>query len=362
MEEHNISTQDFSNYLQMGAILRFENNWHLYVHPFHSDKPLKSECFSIYTRDFFNSQTQLSYEVSTHWILTTSQIETLCLEFLRTLDPIPCFNAIQWQEPFQETFQISFTEIKRKISQRQIVKAVPIVFESAEGSISSGQRALMILQLLKAPSNLWVYGNWNNQSGVLGATPELLFELNSQKIFTMALAGTRPKIDQNRLPLLKDSKELQEHQLVVQDLVDCFSPFGGGEISGPSEIEYPTIFHLKTELKINLCEAIDPLKLIECLHPTAALGVSPRNYGFQWMQNLPDQKNRQIFGSPILYKIKENHWLCLVAIRNIIWDHHNIRLGAGCGIVESSLLDREWNELKAKRTFTKNMLGLGNKE
>src|SRR5690606_5788866 len=34
------------------------------------------------------------------------------------------------------------------------------------------------------------YGYWNEDTGILGATPELLFELNEKELYTFALAGT----------------------------------------------------------------------------------------------------------------------------------------------------------------------------
>jgi menaquinone-specific isochorismate synthase len=358
MEEHSISTQDFSNYLQLGALLRYDGKWHLFAPPSKGDNLLEPEDFSVYTRDFFNPQINQVYQTSKHWILSSAQLEALCLEFIKNFDPTSKLQNLEWIEPLQESFQTSFAEIKKKISQSQIMKAVPIVFESAPATIPPAQRAQLILRLLEAANNLWVYGLWDADTGFLGASPELLFDLDSTHIFTMALAGTRPKMDENRLPLLKDSKELQEHQLVVQDILNGLSPFGTPEKSGPHEVEYPSIFHLKTEIKISLRDKISPLQLMESLHPTAALGVAPRNYGFSWMQNLPEQSQRKFFGSPIIFKIKDNHWIAVVAIRNITWDKEMIRIGSGCGIVENSQLDREWNELKAKRTFTKKLLGL----
>jgi isochorismate synthase EntC len=48
----------------------------------------------------------------------------------------------------------------------------------------------------------------------------------------------------------------------------------------------------------------------------------------------------------------------LVAIRNIQWQDEKIRLGSGCGIVKSSQIEREWQELKLKRESVKRMLSI----
>lgn len=51
----------------------------------------------------------------------------------------------------------------------------------------------MIFHLIRAPDHLNVYGIWDSRQGVLGATPEILVEIENQTLSTMALAGTLPK-------------------------------------------------------------------------------------------------------------------------------------------------------------------------
>jgi isochorismate synthase EntC len=47
-----------------------------------------------------------------------------------------------------------------------------------------------------------------------------------------------------------------------------------------------------------------------------------------------------------------------VAIRNVQWTGRTVTLGAGAGIIAESLFEREWEELRLKRTAVMDMLGL----
>jgi menaquinone-specific isochorismate synthase len=239
-------------------------------------------------------------------------------------------------------------------------KAVPIVFEQAPQTITPSRRAAMILELLKAPMNLYIYGFWQNGAGTLGATPEVLLSQKNKTLKTMALAGTCPKEETQRRSLLEDPKERHEHDLVVQDIRASLEAYGDLQTDGPHILELPTLYHLKTDITCTLSspQGFSFFEACRKLHPTPALGVSPRNYGYQWMRELPEQKDRGGFGAPWGLQWSEDEALCLVAIRNIQWSTQGSRIGSGCGIVAQSELQQEWRELFQKRQSVKKVLGL----
>jgi menaquinone-specific isochorismate synthase len=85
----------------------------------------------------------------------------------------------------------------------------------------------MLMQVLETPKQRYVYGIWNQEEGILGATPETLFHTSGKMVQTMALAGTAMKTSENRpLDLLKDAKEMKEHRLVVEDIQKQLTPLG----------------------------------------------------------------------------------------------------------------------------------------
>jgi isochorismate synthase EntC len=234
-------------------------------------------------------------------------------------------------------------------------------FRPENQEVSVIQKAAWLFELLKpSQKGLYLYGFWDSQGGFLGATPEVLFWQRNHHIQTMALAGTLPKSQKDlRRPLNKDPKELLEHHLVVEDIVAQLSSMGAVTTGQLETIELPTLFHLRTQLEVKSREnSIDPLALIELLHPTPALGVSPRRAGYDWLREHPGQERRGIFGGPIMFRLNPQETIALVAIRNIQWDLKGLQVGSGGGVVAGSEFEREWLELAQKREAVFKSLGM----
>ncbi|WP_413576028.1 chorismate-binding protein [Bdellovibrio sp. HCB290] len=291
--------------------------------------------------------------------MSTPELQSLIENYL-TENPRPegPLSKAEWQEPAESDFHTDLAEIQKRISNHQIQKAVPVVFARSPQTVSSGERAQMILNLLSAPETLYVFGFWQKGQGVLGATPEVLFDYDHGLLQTMALAGTCPKSDKaERESLLLDEKEMQEHHFVVEDLTKRLSSWGEVQSHGPTILELPLLYHLKTDFQVKCTVKPDFRDLVMQLHPTPALGVAPRSAGYKWMQQLPGQEGRRGFGGPIAFLGTEEA-LCLVAIRNLQWDQNESMIGSGCGVVAASEFSREWRELFQKRLSVRKILGL----
>ncbi|WP_253715712.1 chorismate-binding protein [Bdellovibrio bacteriovorus] len=273
--------------------------------------------------------------------------------------PVPeSLGSMNWQEPEKSDFATDLEIIQGKIQKGEIQKAVPVIFARTSQTVTAVHRAQMLLSLINAPPSLYVYGFWQNGEGVLGATPETLFEYSKGTLKTMALAGTCPKEDAtHREFLLQDEKEMHEHLLVLEDIKSVLKPLGEIKTEGPQILELPTLFHLFTKINVDCQRVPSFTNLIESLHPTPALGVAPRNYGYKWMEELPGQEGRARYGAPFAFLSKEEA-LCLVGIRNIQWNKASSMIGSGCGIVAASDLEREWRELYQKRLSVRKILGL----
>lgn len=262
--------------------------------------------------------------------------------------------------PEKNQFETSFQLIQGKIQRGEIEKAVPMVAWSTSRAPGLLNQFLWFRSLLRAPTNLFPSGVWQDEQGYMGATPEKLFHLRDGRIYSMALAGTSvDRSDSAREQLLDDPKELREHQLVVEDLKLALSGFGRVQCTPLSTLAMPQFFHLFTEIQVDPTYSIEKLDLellIQKLHPTPALGVAPRAYGFQWMSELPEQKNRKNFGAPVCFKISEQETLGLVNIRSIFWSakegtkegSKETKIFTGCGLVSDSQIDKEWSELHRK--------------
>lgn len=280
----------------------------------------------------------------------------------------PKHEKIRWLEPQLEFFENAWKAIDGGFSERGLQKAVPVVFSRANEHFGPGRRLTSLAELVGQPTSLYLYGMWSETSGLIGASPELLFSWSgaqSDCLETMALAGTRAKgSGLDAIILLKDPKERFEHQLVVDDLKERLSQIGDVMI-GPIEVlELPTLLHLQTRIQARPRSALSFESFVRHMHPTPALGVSPRRLGFEEMRRWDDPEMRGRFGAPFGAQIGAGDDLeagqlhCIVAIRNVQWDGDRIKLGSGCGIVGESRLEREWKELSLKRESVKKALHL----
>ena len=363
MERKNsITLSGITNFLEAGALLRQKGRWTLIAGPFQTrEKPNKHE-ISVFCPEFYSLENSPVWVGNSSFSLSTEQLREACEAYLAATgvkSNATSESLSAWQEPLKADFAEAFDVIQTRITRQEIAKAVPVVFARKTQTITPPARAQMILQLLTAPETLHVYGFWNEGVGVLGATPEVLFSYKDQILETMALAGTCPKSEtSSRDSLLHDEKEMHEHRLVVDDLVTLFKSQGDLEVTGPEILELPTLYHLKTDIRVRLhARETDGVALAKKMHPTPALGVAPRSAGFQWMATLPGQDDRGRFGAPFAFLSGEEA-LCLVGIRNIQWNRQSSMIGSGCGVVAASELDREWRELFQKRFSVRKILGL----
>ena len=166
----------------------------------------------------------------------------------------------------------------------------------------------------------------------------------------MALAGTAANVQHK---LQEDSKEKWEHQLVVDEIKNLLSPLGEYRFSNVYTYSVGGITHLRTDFKLRLDKDISFEKLCSVLHPTPALGGSPRKEALKLLSEFHTYSDsRYSFGAPFGILKKEKAF-CVVAIRNIQFISGKAYLGSGCGLVRESVMEKEWDELRRKRLFVK---------
>lgn len=360
---------NITNFLESGAVLRPSPElWFLLQGPFTRKTEVAADEVALFAPDYFMREDGYYWIPQSMHPFTTDQLRESLQSYQNNLGLNREFGAgafvseaaWDWQTPDLKGFEISLENIFSRF-QQGLKKAVPIAFENSPHRLTTSDLFSMLTALLEAPSKLYVYGFWDGGHGILGATPEVLLRQDGETLTTMALAGTCPKEDlQSRKSLMEDIKERHEHDLVAQDVVQALKAYGDVQTTGPMMLELPTLFHLKTDIR---CQLQDPrsfqfFEACKGLHPTPALGVSPRSYGFEWMSELPEQRTRKGFGAPWGLRWSAHEALCLVAIRNIQWSPEGSRVGAGCGIVPQSNLQQEWRELFQKRLSVKRVLGL----
>ena len=312
----------------------------------------------IYTPQFYPSPEPASWKTFQSWGRFQRNSLLAALHTRATALPPP---KIPWSSPSFEEFRLKFDFIKQRIAEGILTKAVPLTFETSRFSVDATLRAHMLFRSLQSVQSEAIYGEWNSDGGMIGKSPEWLFRQSSPlHLDTMALAGTRkknPAEPDSAQKLLSDPKERHEHRIVVDDLSEKLSRFGQVSIDSTQALELRTLCHLKTKISLTLRHAVDFDSLVKVLHPSSALGLAPSKLGFSEMHLWDDPQLRSRFGAPFGVRFGKQSE-CLVAIRNVIWQGDQLQLGAGCGLVAQSEIDREWHELQAKREAVKGNLGL----
>ena len=123
-------------------------------------------------------------------------------------------------------------------------------------------------------------------------------------------------------------------------------------------LDLPTLQHLHTPISVALQSETKFEEVVQGLHPTPALGGTPAATAWRLLGDWNQEEPRYRFGAPFGARLDTGESVCLVEIRNIQWVNGEWLLGSGCGLVEDSELDREWDELFHKRQSVLKLLGL----
>jgi menaquinone-specific isochorismate synthase len=278
------------------------------------------------------------------------------------LNSAPTHPNLQWEQPSFEEFSEVFDDIQHHIARGDLSKAVPVIIRSAAVRVDPALRLRTVLNALEIAqtSSLLPYGFWTEDGeGMIGATPEILFDQTSpQDLETMALAGTR-RLDKGGESLLDDPKEMFEHQVVVDGIVNRLERFGTVKVEQTKEIRLPALIHLHTGISVHSDSNVAFGEWVDALHPTPAIGAWPREQGWKWLRSQATANSRRRYGAPFaIIPPGETSGRCVVAIRNLQWEKGEAWVMAGCGIVGASQLDREWSELHAKLDSVQGALGL----
>jgi menaquinone-specific isochorismate synthase len=198
-----------------------------------------------------------------------------------------------------------------------------------------------------------------------GATPELLARVEGQSVQTMGLAGSirrgnSPEEDAELSEqIFRDPKERHEHALVVDAIRERL-----GQLTStldipaePQVYRLRNIQHLHTPITGQLKEARGVLPIVEALHPTPALGGSPREIALQLIRKA-EPVPRGWYAAPIGWLDQNLDGAFGVAIRSAVTQDRRVWLYAGAGIVKNSVPQKEWDETALKFKPMLNALGI----
>ena len=262
---------------------------------------------------------------------------------------------IVWEEPEVEPFAEVFAEVSQAIRSGSIEKSVPVA--TATGRISRGSCNGLGSALARGNGPLRPYGWIDGDEGVVGLSPELLFELNGGVLHTMALAGTA-RVEE-REAFGADEKEIREHEFVAQTLLAKLSDLGQTNRHSRDIMELGPLVHYHSAIDVELRKKEPIDRLVSLLHPTPALGPLPRTA--ETLGDLVAWRRRlgcpAWFGAPFGL-FMDGFCEILVGIRMIRWRGLEVEVPSGCGVIEESRLVNEWRELRLKRESVRSVFGV----
>src|SRR6476661_3336586 len=228
-------------------------------------------------------------------------------------------------------------------------------------TIPSGVHAADVLRELAARyRECWTYG----VDGLVGATPEMLIQVEGRTAQARVLAGTLDRRDahgEDGAPmdyatrvLAGSEKQRHEHEIAIQSLTKQLAPFSEAMNAHdePFILELPNVWHLASDVKAELTEVEGHvptcLALINALHPTAAVCGTPTQVAGALIRKL-EHLDRGPYAGPVGWLDAAGNGEWGIALRGaVIEDPHTVRLYAGCGIVDGSLPEAELAETWAK--------------
>ncbi|MCP4847973.1 MAG: hypothetical protein GY899_08520 [Verrucomicrobiaceae bacterium] len=243
------------------------------------------------------------------------------------------------------------------LDQGKLVKTVPVVSSRCSVSENQSMAGRLVKSVNPEQQAASLCAFQENGSGFAALTPERLLRIHDNKLETMALAGTSTVAESELF--LRDRKEQHEHLLVVEALRRSLSCFGDILEKDREILDLGGIIHFLTRFSVLLSRDPGINEVINALHPTPAVGVVPREENF--MRELYSQRAEfdipEGFGAPFGVKLGDS-FESYVLIRGVFWKGNDAFLPSGCGIVQESILHREWDELALKRNWVKEAFSL----
>ena len=192
---------------------------------------------------------------------------------------------------------------------------------------------------------------------VVGASPELLLQVEGDRLTTHPIAGTRPRgadaREDARLAeeLQQDPKERAEHVMLVDlgrnDLGRVARP-GTVTVSKYMEVErYSHVLHLVSHVEARLRPELDALDALRSVFPAGTLSGAPKVRAMQLIAAAEGER-RGLYGGAVGYLGYDGNLDTAITIRSAVLKDGQAHVHTGAGIVAGSVPEREYEETEHK--------------
>ena len=190
---------------------------------------------------------------------------------------------------------------------------------------------------------------------IISITPECFLQQTEQKMISLPIKGTRPRISgkevQQRAQLREAAKDNAElamiTDLVRNDFGRVAAPGSVKTAVEPHIIDLPYVHHLVSEVTCTLAEDCSWSSLFRATYPAGSITGAPKDAAMSVIRASEDALRGPYCGT-VGWIGSQQSCALSVMIRTAIIKHNTITIQAGGGIVADSEADAEWQELHDK--------------
>jgi anthranilate synthase component I len=192
---------------------------------------------------------------------------------------------------------------------------------------------------------------------VVGASPELLLQVEGDRLTTHPIAGTRPRgatpAEDEILAeqLQRDPKERAEHVMLVdlgRNDLGRVARAGTVTVSKYMEVErYSHVLHLVSHVEARLAPGRDALDALRSVFPAGTLSGAPKVRAMQLIAAAEGER-RGLYGGAVGYLGYDGNLDTAITIRSAVLREGRAHAHTGAGIVAGSVPEREFEETEHK--------------
>ncbi len=202
---------------------------------------------------------------------------------------------------------------------------------------------------------------------VVGASPELLLQVEGDRLTTHPIAGTRPRgatpaeDDLRSEELQRDPKEKAEHVMLVdlgRNDLGRVARAGTVRVTKYMEVErYSHVLHLVSHVEGRLRPELDALDALRSVFPAGTLSGAPKVRAMQLIAAAEGER-RGLYGGAAGYLGYDGNLDTAITIRSAVLRDGIAHVHTGAGIVAGSVPEREFEETEHKAAALRRAIDL----
>jgi len=263
----------------------------------------------------------------------------------------------------KETFYSLVKQAKNEITNGEIFQIVlsKRFFAKFDGDLFNVFRALRIIN----PSPYMYFLEFENNSSIIGTSPEDLVRVKNRKAQVLPIAGTRRRgkteLEDRELEndLLNDPKELAEHTMLVdlgRNDLGRVCKYGTVKVSELMKIQkYSHVMHIVSRVEGEIADNKDSIDALMSCFPAGTVAGAPKIRAMQLISDFENEE-RNVYAGAVGYLDFSGDLDMCIAIRTLFSKDDLIYWQSGAGIVADSRPELEAKEIINKSAVMVNAL------